>query len=469
MKREEPRLQSVAVSGSAVAEMRRHAVADAGMMILLVDAGMRVRLAFPGASTASTGDALIGVRLIDAVDASTVSGGRLEHAVRQAHSGAEAQLPLSSPNGKRRSLRCLPLAGSDAGAPMALVVISDEREAEFDELRARADDLEALAGAARALARSTYTEDAQQTVCEAAAGIAGSEVAALLELRGDGSEIVVAAATGADLEGQSAPLADAALAARAFSGDRPSFSAHLDSEEEASAWPLRVIGAHTAIWQPVRRSVGIRGVIAVGWQRPTSPPSERLLSSLELLAGEAAVAIDRAAALERLTGMARTDPLTELSNRRGWQDELVRELARAERGELRLSIGLIDLDELKPFNDRWGHAAGDRLLLTAAARWRRRLRLTDMLARIGGDEFAVTMPGCSLSEGTAVADQLRAALPEGLSCSVGVAEWSRGESPAELLSRADEALYAAKNSGRDATFSLAAPSAAQSRPSVPSP
>ena len=216
------------------------------------------------------------------------------------------------------------------------------------------------------------------------------------------------------------------IAARVFNTGELSFCAEVARQRLTTAWPLHQVGAVSALWLPVRRSVGLRGVIAVGWSDRAERPSKRSTGLLSQLAGEAAVAIDRAAALERLSGLARTDPLTELSNRRAWQDELGKELARAGRTSHRLSIGLIDLDELKSFNDRWGHAAGDRLLLTAAARWRRRLRLTDLLARIGGDEFAMTMPGCTLAEAAALGDQLREALPEGLSCSVGVAEWVAG-------------------------------------------
>jgi diguanylate cyclase (GGDEF)-like protein len=208
--------------------------------------------------------------------------------------------------------------------------------------------------------------------------------------------------------------------------------------------------------------------VVVGWSESSVPELDRLRGSLAHLASEAAVALDRAHALEQLSDMARTDPLTELSNRRAWQEELAREMAKAERGGQRLSIGLIDLDELKGYNDRWGHAAGDRVLLTAAARWRRRLRLTDLLARIGGDEFAVAMPNCGLREAEALGDELRRALPDGLTCSIGVAEWSVGESATELLARADEALYAAKNGGRNTTFSVPGPAGAPAGGSVPS-
>jgi diguanylate cyclase (GGDEF)-like protein len=108
------------------------------------------------------------------------------------------------------------------------------------------------------------------------------------------------------------------------------------------------------------------------------------------------------------------------------------------------------------------------VLLTAAVRWRRRLRLTDLLARIGGDEFAVTMPGCGLEQAVELGDELRGALPDGLSCSIGVAEWSGSEAAGDLLARADQAMYAAKNSGRDATFSLPTPAGPRTGRPLPS-
>lgn len=450
--------EAVAVSGSAMAERRRRALADLeGTSILLFDSSLRIRLATGGGAAGGAGEgALVGAALADAVSLNGEHA-QVERAARRALSGLEVQVCLGDGVETRRELRFVPVEGTIEGGRSALVAVSQDRaavadsDAEVDALRARASDLETLASAARALARSTYAEEARRTVCEAAAEVADSELAALLEPLGDGGALVVTGSHGADIEGRAAPLDRAGMAAIAFRDGKSAFSPDLAREGTAAAWPLGQVGVRSAIWQPVRRAVGLRGVIAVGWMHPTKRPSERLMSSLEVLAGEAAVAIDRAAALERLSGLARTDPLTQLSNRRAWQDELGRELARAGRGGVRLSIGMIDLDELKAYNDRWGHAAGDRLLLTAAARWRKRLRLTDLLARIGGDEFALTLPGCSLAEAAALGDQLRAALPDGLSCSVGVAEWVEGEPAERLLARADEALYAAKDAGRNRT------------------
>ena len=449
--------------------MRRRALVSSGTIILIVDSAMRIRMASGNASSELGAAPLVGVSLTEVLDAES-DGLRLEQGVRRAQAGTESELSVQTAEGSR-AVRCVPLAGDVAATgPVALVVIADDFpvNSELVELRARADGSETLADAVRALARSSSPEETSRTVCAAAADVAGADFAALVEMRPDRSGLVVVAASGTGLEGRSASIERAAHAARALSTGQAEFTSGGGAGLTASAWPLGQAGAQSASWHPVQRTIGIRGVIAVGWCRRTSPPSQQTLAAMEMICGEAAVAIDRAAALERLTGMARTDPLTELFNRRAWQEELSRELARAERGGQRLAIGLLDLDELKSYNDRWGHAAGDRVLLTAAARWRRRLRLTDLLARIGGDEFAVTMPGCGLAEATEIGDQLRAALPDGLSCSIGVAEWSGGESAADLLGRADEALYAAKNSGRDATFSLPTPAGPRSGGSVPS-
>jgi diguanylate cyclase (GGDEF)-like protein len=178
--------------------------------------------------------------------------------------------------------------------------------------------------------------------------------------------------------------------------------------------------------------------------------------SLGLLFGGSAVALVVQRFLDqirhqtnRLQVVAGTDPLTGAANRRAWDDELSSELARAARDGMPLSMALIDVDNFKAYNDRHGHQGGDRLLKESAAAWRSILRLTDVLARIGGDEFAVLLPGCALEMAATIADRLRAAVPESAGCSVGVAVWDARESALEFVARADRALYDAKERGRD--------------------
>ncbi|SFO38763.1 diguanylate cyclase (GGDEF) domain-containing protein [Geodermatophilus obscurus] len=156
-----------------------------------------------------------------------------------------------------------------------------------------------------------------------------------------------------------------------------------------------------------------------------------------------------------LAEAARTDALTGAANRRAWDETLA---ATTSRGGA-VFVVMLDLDHFKAYNDRHGHLGGDALLRSAAAAWRAELRATDLLARYGGEEFGVLLTGCDLRDAVATADRLRAAMPDGVTCSTGVAAWHPRETPAQLLGRADAALYAAKAAGRDRTVVAGPPSA----------
>lgn len=154
----------------------------------------------------------------------------------------------------------------------------------------------------------------------------------------------------------------------------------------------------------------------------------------------------------RIRSLARYDSLTGLFNRRTFEDELGRQVARPQPGA-QLCVLLMDLDNFKSVNDTLGHQAGDRFLKEVTARWAEQLRSHDVLARYGGDEFAAVLPRCSVDAGTEVADRLRAAVPGGHTCSVGLAQWNGVEGSDELQRRADEALYRAKEAGRNCVAS----------------
>jgi diguanylate cyclase (GGDEF)-like protein/PAS domain S-box-containing protein len=158
---------------------------------------------------------------------------------------------------------------------------------------------------------------------------------------------------------------------------------------------------------------------------------------------------EREALLARVEAMARTDPLTGLANRRALDEELRRELARAARMDYPVCMALLDLDHFKDFNDGRGHQAGDALLREAATTWRMLLRVTDFIARWGGDEFLVVLPDCPRSEAVAVVERLRAATPLEQTCCAGMAFWHGGMTAEQLIAGADAALYRAKRAGRD--------------------
>lgn len=110
---------------------------------------------------------------------------------------------------------------------------------------------------------------------------------------------------------------------------------------------------------------------------------------------------------------------------------------------------MIDVDEFKRINDRGGHPAGDRILRDLTDAWRPILRAHDRIGRFGGDEFVVVLPFCSQDDATAILERLRAATPNGVTCSIGAALWQTNETVSMCLSKADSALYDAKSRGRD--------------------
>ncbi|MGZ4234359.1 MAG: PAS domain S-box protein [Solirubrobacteraceae bacterium] len=150
----------------------------------------------------------------------------------------------------------------------------------------------------------------------------------------------------------------------------------------------------------------------------------------------------------RLALIAATDPLTGLSTRRAWDLAIADRTARPDQTLERFGIAMIDLDALKEINDTQGHHAGDQALVAMASAIRTVVRDEDLVARIGGDEFAVLIPSISAEAMLALTDRILAVLPESLSASAGVASWDGCESPADLQRRADRALYAAKHAGK---------------------
>jgi two-component system cell cycle response regulator len=193
------------------------------------------------------------------------------------------------------------------------------------------------------------------------------------------------------------------------------------------------------------------------------------------LAGSTSIVFAAAAAIlgrtvDRLDELATSDALTGLHNRRHFDSRLQQELARARRYGTELSLLLVDLDGLKPLNDRHGHEAGDEALKMIARALNATCRTTDIVARVGGDEFAVLAPFTSAAVAVELADRVRAkisatALPWGhVTASIGIADVVQTEAshPEALLAAADRALYEAKAAGRDHS-SVAPPSSAPAR------
>ena len=203
-------------------------------------------------------------------------------------------------------------------------------------------------------------------------------------------------------------------------------------------------------WNALRAQLRVRGrtvgVMTVGTM------VDRLFNASDLLfmaavADQVGIAIDRA---RQFASEARTDHLTGLANRREFERVMEREVALAERHGRRLSLMMIDLDNLKRINDRLGHSAGDGALRLVAQQLLRVVRASDLCARVGGDEFAVAMPETDLDRARDVALRLRRAVdqaglglkaPEHVDVSVGIAAWRPGQDWQTVYQAADTDLY----------------------------
>ena len=161
----------------------------------------------------------------------------------------------------------------------------------------------------------------------------------------------------------------------------------------------------------------------------------------------------------RLNLLAATDPLTGLANRR-LTLQLLDQLARDSRLELAPVVMLCDLDHFKHINDGWGHAMGDQVLVAVANALRASTRDADTVARWGGEEFLIVLPVTRDLDATGLAERLRARVqalqvadrhqcPVPVTLSIGIAPLAAGETGSSWLKRADEALYRAKNDGRN--------------------
>ncbi|MEH3108054.1 MAG: diguanylate cyclase [Sphingomonas fennica] len=246
---------------------------------------------------------------------------------------------------------------------------------------------------------------------------------------------------------------------RAVRAVRPLLAGEIqDAEFEARA----ALGSGDSVWLHVAvrlnpdQGEGAGGTFGLIRDVTDRVRAEQALAESErryrLLAEDA----QRAAAEARV--QADTDELTGLANRRHFLRRLEREVRHAADGGRPLSLAIFDVDHFKRVNDAYGHLAGDDMLRHIAEAAGRALRSGDLLARVGGEEFALLMPGAETAHAIAVAARVRAAVADRpaaldhlptVTVSVGLAAFAPGLSPLRLLAQADTALYQAKRTGRD--------------------
>jgi diguanylate cyclase (GGDEF)-like protein len=212
-------------------------------------------------------------------------------------------------------------------------------------------------------------------------------------------------------------------------------------------------------------------IVLLLFPQPGATFGQQALTAARSLAAQAATGVENARLHRIVARQAVTDDLTQLANRRRFEEVLEHEVSRVQRFGGGLSLIVADLDDFKAINDQFGHQRGDEVLRAFAEVIRSTVRAVDIPARPGGEEFAVILPGTELGEACVVADRLRAGLaarrvpaPGGelaVTSSFGVAGFAEPMSAAELFAVADRALYEAKARGKNRVVARRGPVAVE--------
>jgi diguanylate cyclase (GGDEF)-like protein len=289
-------------------------------------------------------------------------------------------------------------------------------------------------------------DDVMATVVENARQLTGAD-GAVVELPERGEMVYRAVAGAAEpFAGFRLPVAGS-ISGLCLAQIEPLVVVDSERDPRVNADACRRIGARSLVVVPLVHAGEAAGVLKVFSARRAAVGEDEA-RVLALLGNVIGTGLARAELHDTLEEHAHTDALTGLANRRSWDDQLGRALAQAARSHETVSIAVCDVDRLKEVNDREGHAAGGDALIRDVARCLGDgARAADLLARIGGDEFALLLPGADRDAASDVLERLTARLPAGRSVSVGIAEWDGRETAAELLARADARMYERKRRG----------------------
>lgn len=219
----------------------------------------------------------------------------------------------------------------------------------------------------------------------------------------------------------------------------------------------------------------ILGLVALAWVG-RSRANESAVEFLNDVTQQVALGVENARLFTQLSQLASTDELTQLSNRRRFTETFRMELARARRTGSPLSLIMADVDHLKKINDGYGHPAGDAAIRHVADAFKRGRRETDLAARLGGEEFALLLPGTGTVGAVKAAERIRIDLSGSLIPTVGTVTISLGVATSpedgsteeELVRTADERLYGAKAGGRNQVCYMSMPSSMPGAPFRPS-
>jgi diguanylate cyclase (GGDEF)-like protein len=318
------------------------------------------------------------------------------------------------------------------------VLNSQRRSAQLVGIRA--EGLDRVIGVQTAISTVDLSvEDVMTATVEGALTIADADGACIEMLEGNEVVCTAGAGTAAPFVGMRLS-ASTSITGECFRTKQVLICTDSESDTRVAREACKLVGARSLIVIPLLHMGVAKGVLIV-WSSEAHEFAGTEAQLLALLANTIAAALVRSELVAQLTDHAVTDDLTGLANRRAWYQHLDLAVARARRSGQPITVLALDLDKFKRVNDTRGHAAGDRLLKTVGSRWASELRTTDLLGRIGGDEFAVVLENTGSAGALDVIGRLDRSLAGHHSASVGFAVWNGIEDVTALLARADAHMY----------------------------
>jgi diguanylate cyclase (GGDEF)-like protein/PAS domain S-box-containing protein len=279
--------------------------------------------------------------------------------------------------------------------------------------------------------------------------LAGASFVSMTEPLGDDRLVITAVDGDTDLVGLSMARNETSVTTHVWNTGEPVFASHAAQHPLVNHQLLVESGAESLMWQPVGAPGATLAVLSIAWDDPLPGVDTAGRAAVAAVAAEAGAALTGEQMRRSLERSTVTDSLTGLLNRRGWDAEVAKLCQHTQRTGVPFTLAIVDLDHFKRYNDTFGHLAGDQALAAFAAAAGEALRVVDVIARWGGEEFAVALQGTPADEAAGPIERLRACAPGGLTCSVGYVEVGPGADLQASLSCADEALYRAKADGRD--------------------
>jgi diguanylate cyclase (GGDEF)-like protein len=285
-------------------------------------------------------------------------------------------------------------------------------------------------------------EDVMTATVEGALTVTEADGACIELLDGDDIVCTAVAGTALPFLGMRLP-ADTSITGECFRTRQVLICTDSEQDSRVAREACKQVGARSLIVIPLLHGGVAKGVLVV-WSADAHEFVAAEAQLLALLANTIGAALVRSELVAQLTAHAVTDDLTGLASRRAWYQHLDLALARAQRSGQPLSVLALDLDRFKQINDTQGHSAGDRLLKTAASCWSGQLRSTDLLGRIGGDEFGIVLENTDAAHAVEVMARLGQSFSGRHSASIGFAVWDAAEDVTALLARADADMYVQK-------------------------